>query len=100
MPLLTIKDVLISPEKDKRITQDSIVEPIETGNDVKFVIRDDLALNSQYHYYMEPQTCVVKPTEEGIDVYSSTQWPNLVNIAVARCLNIPVNRYIYYVSIQ
>ncbi|XP_072940393.1 xanthine dehydrogenase-like [Epargyreus clarus] len=91
VPLLTIKDVLSSPEKDKRITQDTVVEPTEVGNDVKFVIRGELELNSQYHYHMETQTCVVKPTEDGIDVYSSTQWPNLVNIAVAHCLNIPVN---------
>lgn len=91
-PLLTIKDVLKSPNKDKRVTQDTTVEPTETGHDVKYVIHGEMNMGSQYHFHMETQTCVVKPTEDGMEVYSATQWINLTNLAIARCLDVPENR--------
>nr|QPF77598.1 aldehyde oxidase 1 [Galleria mellonella] len=90
-PLLTIEDVLESPEKDKRVTNNRTVEPTDTGNDVKCTIYGNLKLGSQIHYTMEPQTCVVKPTEDGMEVYSSTQWLDQVNVAVAQCLKVNVN---------
>lgn len=40
---------------------------------------------------MEPQTTICVPAEDGINVYSSTQWPDIVNIAVSEFLNIPEN---------
>lgn len=40
---------------------------------------------------MEPQTTVCVPAEDGIDVYCSNQWPDLVNIAVSEFLGIPEN---------
>lgn len=91
-PLLTVKNVLSSPEKDDRVTSDAVIEPTDTGSDTKVVIKDELEIGTQYHYYMEPQTCVARPTEDGLEVYSSTQWLDLTNIAVAQCLNVPVNR--------
>lgn len=91
-PLLTVKSVLSSPEKDNRVTSDAVIEPTGTGSDTKVVVKDELEIETQYHYYMEPQTCVARPTEDGLEVYSSTQWLDLTNIAVAQCLNVPVNR--------
>ncbi|XP_072939910.1 xanthine dehydrogenase-like [Epargyreus clarus] len=90
-PLLTIHDVLNSPEKTKRVVNDRTMEPTEIGSDVKHVIKGQFNIGAQYHYYMEPQTCVVRPTEDGIEVYSATQWLDLTNNAIAQCLNVPVN---------
>ena len=91
LPLLNIQDVFSSSE-NQRISTDKIIEPTESGNDVKMVIKADISYDTQYHYYMEPQTCIVKPSEDGFDVYASTQWIDLTNVAIAECLNIPVNR--------
>ncbi|XP_073946005.1 uncharacterized protein isoform X2 [Choristoneura fumiferana] len=90
-PLLTIDDVLKSPEKNKRVVLSREVEPTEIGNDVRCIIQGEFKIESQYHYTMEPQTTVVKPTEDGIEVYSATQWLDLTNIAIAQCLKVPVN---------
>ncbi|KAM3955308.1 aldehyde oxidase 2 [Aphomia sociella] len=90
-PILTVEDVLNSPEKDQRTTNNSTVEPTDTGNDVKCVIYGELKLESQYHYTIEPQTCVAKPTEDGMEVYSSTQWLDLVNVGIAQSLNVKTN---------
>ncbi|XP_063894594.1 xanthine dehydrogenase [Helicoverpa armigera] len=90
-PLLTVDDVLKSPEKDKKVVTTRTVQPEEVGKDVKYVIDGEYHLGTQYHYYMEPQTCVVRPTEDGLEVTSSTQWLDLTNVSIAQCLNIPVN---------
>uniref|UniRef100_A0A2A4JXM9 Indole-3-acetaldehyde oxidase n=1 Tax=Heliothis virescens TaxID=7102 RepID=A0A2A4JXM9_HELVI len=90
-PLLSINQVLESPEKTKRVRADQTIEPTDVGHDVKTVIFGEMKLEEQYHYYMEPQTCVAKPTEDGMEVFSSTQWLDLVNVAVAQTLKVPVN---------
>ncbi|XP_038212491.1 xanthine dehydrogenase/oxidase-like [Zerene cesonia] len=91
-PLLTISDVLKSSEREKRVKTFKIIESTETGKDVKCIIYGEINMGSQYHYYMETQTCVTVPNEDGMDVYAGTQWLDATNIAVANCLNIPVNR--------
>lgn len=48
-------------------------------------------IGSQYHYTMETQTTVCLPAEDGIDVYSSTQFVDFTQISVAQTLNIPNN---------
>lgn len=91
-PLLTVIDVLKSQEASLRIKNGKVIEPTEIGNDVKCVLYNQITFESQYHYTMEAQTCVARPTEDGLEVFSSTQWLDFTNTAVALCLNVPVNR--------
>ncbi|KAJ0176239.1 hypothetical protein K1T71_008413 [Dendrolimus kikuchii] len=90
-PLLTIEDVLKSPERGTRVKMDSTVEPTEKGNSVQATLKGEFRFEGQYHYTMEPQTCITKPTEDGMEVYAATQWLDLTNVAIAQCLKIPVN---------
>lgn len=42
---------------------------------------------------MEPQTTFCQPSDDGgIDVYSSTQWIDFVQMAISQCLDIPENK--------
>lgn len=63
---------------------------LDTSNTKK--ITGSFDIGGQYHYTMEPQTTVCRPAEEGIDVLSSTQWVDFVQVAVATCLNIQSNQ--------
>lgn len=49
-------------------------------------------IGAQYHYTMEPQTTICRMTEDSIEVISATQWVDIVQVAVANCLNIPNNK--------
>lgn len=63
---------------------------LDTSNTKKVIGTFDIG--AQYHYTMEPQTTICRPAEDGIEVMSSTQWIDFVQIAVSACLNIPSNK--------
>ncbi|XP_028031935.1 indole-3-acetaldehyde oxidase-like isoform X1 [Bombyx mandarina] len=89
--LLTIDEVLNSPKRKTLVRQDMTVQPTDSGSDISTVIEGSMKIHAQYHYTMETQTSVATPTEDGLEIYSSTQWLDLTNIAIAKCLDMPVN---------
>lgn len=61
------------------------------GSNIKHNIKGTFEIGSQFHFSMEPQTCVCVPIEDGFDVYSSTQWMDATQIAVAEALGVSNN---------
>lgn len=89
--LPTIQDVLA---KDLSRIQDlphfgTVAKEFGVGATQKVKGHFDVGL--QYHYTMEPQTCVCVPIEDGMDVYSSTQWMDATQMSIADALNVPNN---------
>ncbi|XP_022114711.2 probable aldehyde oxidase gad-3 [Pieris rapae] len=64
------------------------IVPKGRGENVKKVIKGKYYIGAQYHYYLEPQTSIVVPVDKGFEVHSATQWIDLTQICVARCLGI------------
>lgn len=91
-PILSIDDALKSPDRKERVITNAIIEPTEVANDTKFVISGDFKIQGQYHYHMEPQTCVTILTEDGLEIHSATQWLDLVHVAVSQCLKMPLTK--------
>ncbi|XP_055604383.1 uncharacterized protein LOC129752632 [Uranotaenia lowii] len=60
-------------------------------------IQGRFELPLQFHFSMECQTCICVPKEDGMDVYSSTQWVDFCQVAIAQALNIPENSMNFYV---
>lgn len=76
--------VTFSPELSKTAEQHGL-------NSTK-KIKSRLDLGSQFHFTMEPQSCVCLPIEGGFEVYAATQWIDIVQIAISECLKIPENK--------
>nr|CAD7430764.1 unnamed protein product [Timema monikensis] len=58
---------------------------------VTHVVKGSFCSSRQYHFTMETQTCLTVPTENGLNVFSSTQWIDNVQGAIAQILAIPEN---------
>ncbi|XP_052741992.1 uncharacterized protein LOC112054404 isoform X2 [Bicyclus anynana] len=91
-PALTINDVLVSPDKNKRIREDVTVTATDKGTDTTHVIKGHYYVPDQYHFTMETQSCTTEPSRRGVCVRSSTQWMDMVQVAVAKTLDLPLNR--------
>ncbi|KAJ8719483.1 hypothetical protein PYW08_011658 [Mythimna loreyi] len=85
-PVLTIDDA----KKDSKrfVPGTPSIEPDGKGDNVTKVIKGVFEMEAQYHYYLEPITCVVVPVDEMLEVYDSSQWMDLTQITIARCLGI------------
>ena len=54
-------------------------------------VKGRFEVGSQYHYHIEPQTCVCIPIEDGLNVFSATQYIDATQMAVADALKLPNN---------
>uniref|UniRef100_A0A1Y9HAI9 Uncharacterized protein n=1 Tax=Anopheles farauti TaxID=69004 RepID=A0A1Y9HAI9_9DIPT len=89
----TIKTLLLANKSKERIVDQPIssrnVPQTELG--VAKKIQGTLELAGQFHFSMEPQTCLCVPIEDGMDVYSATQWIDLTQVVIAAALKVPEN---------
>ena len=94
--LPTLKEVLNSTndESNRIFVNESFGNAEENDKlNLKHKISGHLELGGQYHFHLETQTCIAVPTEDGLDVFSSTQWIEPTQVAIAECLKMP-NNYI------
>ncbi|XP_049290771.1 uncharacterized protein LOC125767868 [Anopheles funestus] len=92
-PILpTVKDVIKADRTERIHVSDEVQigERYEAGCG-SIRLEGNFDLPSQYHLSMETQQCVCVPIDDGMDVYSSTQWVDICQIAIARALSIPEN---------
>ncbi|XP_055621822.1 uncharacterized protein LOC129765481 [Toxorhynchites rutilus septentrionalis] len=97
--LPTLKHVLAADASDRIHDQpyDKIGERYGSTENCHKKIEGRFELPSQFHFSMEPQTCICVPAEDSMDVYSSTQWVDQCQVAIALALNIPEHRLNFYV---
>lgn len=93
-PVLTIDAAKTDPRR--YMAGDSGITPKSRGTNVTKIIKGVYEIGAQYHYYMEPITCVVIPVDKGLDVYDSSQWIDLSQIAIAQCLCIKESELVFY----
>ncbi|XP_030746527.1 xanthine dehydrogenase-like isoform X2 [Sitophilus oryzae] len=87
-PYINIRDVL-SRNATSRVNHKTSFIPKGKGTDIKKVIKGETYVGGQYHFHMETQTCLVVPTEDGLNVFASTQWMDQVQGAISQVLNMP-----------
>lgn len=82
---ITICVHLITDQVDSSITEASLSTLV--------TIKGENESNTQYHYTMEPHTTFCLPSDDGgIDVYTSTQFADFVQVAISECLQLPENK--------
>ncbi|XP_039453634.1 uncharacterized protein LOC120432483 [Culex pipiens pallens] len=89
----TVMDILDGGAYDRVVNQNfdrhGALFAVAREGPIKVKGRHDL--HGQYHYTMETQTCFCEPIEDGMNVYSSTQSPNLIHVAVSQALGVSAN---------
>ncbi|XP_063828787.1 uncharacterized protein LOC135078132 [Ostrinia nubilalis] len=84
--LLTIKDVR---ENDpSRITLLLVLPARDRGTNVQRVIKGGDDIFAQYHFTMETLSTVTRPSEDGIDVFISSQWADQALVGISEALKL------------
>ncbi|RZF35840.1 hypothetical protein LSTR_LSTR008946 [Laodelphax striatellus] len=86
-PVLQLTDI-VDKQMTDRIVEIMRVDATDKKDNVKHHISGRYMVEEQYHYTMETQTCVCVPSDEGLNVYSSTQNATSTLWTVADALNI------------
>ncbi|CAN6203596.1 unnamed protein product [Urochloa humidicola] len=96
-PILTVEQAV---EKNSYFKVPPELYPTEVG-DVSMGMAEadhkisstEVKLASEYYFYMETQTALAIPDEDNtLVVYSSSQYPELAQSVIARCLGIPFSK--------
>ncbi|XP_058788820.1 xanthine dehydrogenase/oxidase-like [Phymastichus coffea] len=90
-PMVTVRDVIANNDKMriKKVVEIPAKQP--AGKNPKHRIKGSYECGPQYHFHMETQSCVCIPVEDGMDVFSSTQYMDLVQGSIATVLGVKIN---------
>ncbi|NNE91292.1 MAG: molybdopterin-dependent oxidoreductase [Verrucomicrobiales bacterium] len=92
-PLITIQDALKAESyhgnPDGYLLRQGDLE--KGFSDSEKVVEGEVSLCGQYHFYLEPQSALAIPKDEGLLIYSSTQSPTNVVDHVTALLNLKQN---------
>ncbi|GFO39138.1 indole-3-acetaldehyde oxidase [Plakobranchus ocellatus] len=91
-PVLSVEESLAKDMefKDARITK-VVGTPDEAWKTVDQKVEGTVKMGSQYHFYMETQVSLAVPSEDSIDVYSSTQSSDACQDSAAQIIGKPLN---------
>ncbi|XP_042860846.1 xanthine dehydrogenase/oxidase-like [Penaeus japonicus] len=88
-PVLTIEEALQKPPiKDDPFVQGDVQAGFAAST---HIFEGAMSRDGQYHFHMESQSCLVVPTDIGMDVYASTQWASETQRAIGQVLGIADN---------
>lgn len=91
-PVVDIKEAKMDSSRN---TLYAAVDATNPGTDIYKTISGSNTFYGQYHFPMETLVCVVKPTEEGLEVHTATQWLDGTQVMISRALNLDANRYVF-----
>lgn len=91
-PVVDIKEAITDTN---RVVLYSTTSSTDKGTDTQKVITGSNVVYGQYHFPMETIVCVVKPTEEGLEVHTATQWINGVQLMISRALLLDESKYVF-----
>jgi len=94
-PVLSVKEALAKQSFVRPVHTQSRGDAASAIMSSDNVLRGELNIGGQEHFYLEGQVSSAEPTEDGgMIVYSSSQHPSEVQILVAEVLDIPFNKVV------
>ncbi|XP_075153163.1 uncharacterized protein LOC142226821 [Haematobia irritans] len=85
----TMEDVFINHRQDRIETKlKSCITELKLSAPADMEFNGIFEIGSQYHFTIEPQTCIVIPDEQRLEVYSATQWMNHTQAVISKMLNV------------
>lgn len=87
--IFTIEDAIKAPKSENRLVSYPGIIPLSRGANVKKIILGKFISPRQYHFMMELHTTVTKLVDDGLEIYSSAQYIDITQAAIAQLLNIP-----------
>ncbi|KAK3789287.1 hypothetical protein RRG08_001677 [Elysia crispata] len=91
-PILTIEDSLAQNKEFVNRRKTNVVgNPDDAWKSVDQIVEGTVSMGSQYHFYMETQVCLAVPSEDGIDLYASTQNSDNCQAAASHVIDQPMN---------
>lgn len=89
--VISISDALRRKDCADRIhlQKKSSVEELINNKKADIKRTGTFEMDSQYHFTLESQTCIAIPFENGLKIFSTTQWIDHTQTAISRLLNVP-----------
>lgn len=88
-PILTLKDAIEANSfHDVKLDDFNFGDAAKAISSSDYQIEGEFYMDAQYHFYMESQVAIANRIEDQYDVYSSTQWTDLVQNVVAQVLGL------------
>ncbi|CAH0400121.1 unnamed protein product [Chilo suppressalis] len=93
-PIIDINEAKKDPA---RVTQFAAIPAVIRGIDIAKIFKGGSTIYWQYHFPMETLVCVVRPSEDGLEVHNSTQWMDATQAAISKALKMDANSIDVYV---
>jgi len=91
-PILSIEESIVAGREHAFPNKEQTVgNPEEAWKSVDHVVEGECRMGSQYHFFMETHVSLAVPSEDGLDVYASTQIGNLNQIVAADVIGVPLS---------
>uniref|UniRef100_A0A0B7B2H5 FAD-binding PCMH-type domain-containing protein n=1 Tax=Arion vulgaris TaxID=1028688 RepID=A0A0B7B2H5_9EUPU len=91
-PILSLEESIAQgKEYDPPMTEFVVGTPDEIWSIVDKTLEGECSMGSQYHFYMETQVSLAVPSEDGIDLYASAQFPEMNQHVAAEIIGKPMN---------
>ncbi|KAI8796511.1 xanthine dehydrogenase, partial [Biomphalaria glabrata] len=90
--VLDIQDAIAKSMFYPERKEETIIgNPEDALKESDVVVSGEIKEGTQYYFYLENQVSIAVPTEDGIDLYPSTQWPDMNQKASAAIIGKPFN---------
>ncbi|XP_059485730.1 xanthine dehydrogenase-like [Neocloeon triangulifer] len=86
-PILSVREVMKSSADRTFVAKKETQKKAEQPK-AAYTITGSFEIASQYHMHMETHTCIAVPTEDGLQVFSASQWIDHIQQVISEVLGI------------